>query len=48
MRYAIYDGSRGLAHAQERASDELTDTQRFVEMAVEELEGLLEPEDSGQ
>ena len=39
IRYAIYDGNRGLAHAQERASDELTDTQRFIELAVEELEG---------
>jgi S1-C subfamily serine protease len=39
MRYAIYDGNRGLAHAQEQASGELTDTQRFVELAVEDLEG---------
>ncbi len=38
MRYAIYDGNRGLVHAQERQSDELTDTQKFVEIAVEELE----------
>ena len=39
VRYAIHDGKRGLAHAQERASGELTDTQRFVELAVEDLEG---------
>jgi len=38
VRYDIYGRTRGLAHAQERTSTELDDTQRFLEMTMDDVE----------